>query len=334
MAGAAVVITNYNYARFVGSAIESALAQTVGCEVIVVDDGSTDGSLDIIAGFDKRVGLVAKENGGQASAFNAGFAATEAPVVFFLDGDDRLAPDAVASVLDALDENPAAIRAQFRLGWIDEHGQKIAGSFPEADRRLPGGDLTDRVVANPDDIAWQPTSGNAFRASMLAQLLPMPTEAYRISADHYLSNLSALHGPVVAIERELGSYRVHGANADHRPGFDIGRSRDILERTAVTHGLLIEHGRRLGLSMPADADGFSSLTNAGLRLASYRSQPTDGHPFIDDGWWDLVRAGSRAAMARNDFPLPRRLAALAWVVALATVPTKAIPAVVGRALTR
>ena len=331
---AAVIITNYNYARFVGSAIESALAQTVPCQVVVVDDGSGDDSLDVIAHYQPQVELVAKDNGGQASAFNAGFAAVDAPVVLFLDGDDRLLPTAVAEVVEAFGRDADAGRVQFRLGWIDEHDQAIPGSFPEPGRRLPAGDLTDRLISNPDDIAWQPTSGNAFRATVLKKLLPMPTEPYRISADHYLSNLSALHGPVLAIEEQLGSYRVHGANADHRPGFDVERSRDILTRTAVTNRLLIEHGRPLGFKMPESIDGFRSLSQAGLRLASYRRQPVAGHPFADDDWRGLVASGLRAARGRQDFTPLHRLAAIGWILALATVPSRAIPTVVSMALTR
>jgi glycosyltransferase involved in cell wall biosynthesis len=67
-----IIINNYNYGRFLKQAIESALAQTYRlCEVIVVDDGSTDVSRSVLSGFGEHVVAVLKENGGQASAFNA-----------------------------------------------------------------------------------------------------------------------------------------------------------------------------------------------------------------------------------------------------------------------
>src|SRR5215217_1250210 len=88
-----VVVNNYNYGRFLGEAIDSALAQTYPrTEVVVVDDGSTDDSCSVIAGYDGRVVPVLKENGGQASAFNAGFAASRGDIVIFLDADDYLFP--------------------------------------------------------------------------------------------------------------------------------------------------------------------------------------------------------------------------------------------------
>jgi glycosyltransferase involved in cell wall biosynthesis len=92
---ASVIIASYNYGRFLGDAIESALAQTYApVEVIVVDDGSTDESRNVIARVGDRVQSILKANGGQASAWNAGFAASAGDVVLFLDADDLYRPGA------------------------------------------------------------------------------------------------------------------------------------------------------------------------------------------------------------------------------------------------
>src|SRR5215207_5228480 len=95
-----VVVNNYNYERFLREAIDSALEQTYPhTEVVVVDDGSTDGSREVIAGYGEQVIPVLKENGGQASAFNAGFEASGGEVVIFLDADDYLFPHTVERVV-------------------------------------------------------------------------------------------------------------------------------------------------------------------------------------------------------------------------------------------
>ncbi len=84
-----ILINNYNYGRFLGEAIDSALAQTYrNIEIIVVDDGSTDNSCEIIAGYGDRIIPILKENGGQASAFNAGFAISTGEWIALLDSDD------------------------------------------------------------------------------------------------------------------------------------------------------------------------------------------------------------------------------------------------------
>src|SRR5512140_2792158 len=94
-----IIITNYNYGRFLASAIESALRQRYpAIEVIVVDDGSTDNSREVMGCYEKRIVPVFKQNGGQASSMNAGFSQSHGEIVIFLDADDMLLPGTVERV--------------------------------------------------------------------------------------------------------------------------------------------------------------------------------------------------------------------------------------------
>jgi len=103
---ASVVIPCYNQAHFLGEAIESVLSQTHReHEVIVVDDGSTDESARVAASYD-RVRCLRQRNCGLAAARNAGFSASSGTYVLFLDADDRLLPDALATGIATLDANP------------------------------------------------------------------------------------------------------------------------------------------------------------------------------------------------------------------------------------
>ena len=87
-----IIINNYNYARFLRAAIDSALGQSYQpIEVLVVDDGSTDQSRAIIDSYGDRIRPVLKKNGGQASALNAGFAQSQGDSVIFLDAACRAA---------------------------------------------------------------------------------------------------------------------------------------------------------------------------------------------------------------------------------------------------
>jgi len=88
-----IIISSYNYARFLPQAVESALGQTYSrTEVIIVDDGSTDGSSEVMRQYSGQALLIDKPNGGQASAFNTGFGRSRGEVVIFLDSDDSLYP--------------------------------------------------------------------------------------------------------------------------------------------------------------------------------------------------------------------------------------------------
>src|SRR5690349_12954188 len=124
-----IVVVSYNYAEYLVEAVESALAQTYsGTEVVVVDDGSTDTSREILRAFGNRIRLVLKDNGGETSAVNAGFYASRGDIVMFLDSDDVLDPGAAEAVAAAW--HPNAAKVQFRLVEIDSRGRKRSNGFP------------------------------------------------------------------------------------------------------------------------------------------------------------------------------------------------------------
>jgi glycosyltransferase involved in cell wall biosynthesis len=108
---ASLIIPTFNHARFVGAAIDSALAQTVSAfEIIVVDDGSTDETPAVLARYAARVRVLRQENRGLSAARNAGLAAAHGKFVSFLDADDVMAPTKLAAQLEVLERSHA-------IGW-------------------------------------------------------------------------------------------------------------------------------------------------------------------------------------------------------------------------
>lgn len=210
-----IIVNNYNYGRFLGEAIDSALAQDYpNVEVIVVDDGSTDDSREVISGYGDRVVPVLKENGGQASACNAGFAVSRGEIVFFLDSDDVLLPDAAGRVVAAFRERPDAVKVQFRLWHVDVEGDPTGEITPR--RHWVYGDGWLEYVIKFDSYPVPPTSGNTFSAAALRQIMPVPKEdLYRAGVDYYLNNMSVMLGPVVALKEAHGLYRIHGQSLHH-----------------------------------------------------------------------------------------------------------------------
>lgn len=103
-----IVVANYNYARYLGEALESALAQTHRqVEVIVVDDGSTDDSLAVAGRYPVRI--LAEEHFGVGAARNRGAVAASGVFLMFLDADDRLEPTYVEACLAALQAAPFSV---------------------------------------------------------------------------------------------------------------------------------------------------------------------------------------------------------------------------------
>ncbi|MEL6891289.1 MAG: glycosyltransferase [Actinomycetota bacterium] len=322
-----IVVTNHDYERHVAAAVRSALAQRTDdrdVEVIVVDDGSTDGSLDVLREFGDEITLVTQPNGGQGSAFNAGFATSVGDVIVFLDADDTLEPDLVARLIDRF-ADPRVGRVQFPLRTIDADGRDLGGTIPCAGDDLAAGDLRRELARFPDDLRWQPTTGNAFRRSVLESILPMPTAPYRICADYYLSNLSPLHGEVAVLDRPGGAYRIHGANRHHAEVWTLDAVRSNIVRTHITHRLLIDEATAAGLAgLPTEPDGFASVTALAHRLVSLRLDPA-AHPFPDDHRWQLVRRGVAAARGRFDTSWARRVAMAGWFAVAGTAPTGLVP---------
>jgi glycosyltransferase involved in cell wall biosynthesis len=137
-----IIIINFNYGRFLRQAIDSALDQTYRpVEVVVVDDGSTDCSREIMRSYGDQIVSVLKKNGGQGSAFNFGFAKTSGEIACFLDSDDALLPDAIERII-ALFDPPDIVKVHWPLWIIDSAGART-GRVKEPE--LPEGDFREIV---------------------------------------------------------------------------------------------------------------------------------------------------------------------------------------------
>jgi len=107
MSTVSVIIHTYNNERFMAETVESVLNQTYkDYEIIVVDDGSVDGTRDALMPYMQKIRYHYKENGGIASAKNAGIGLSQAEFVAFLDHDDLWAPDKLQLQMEHFNENP------------------------------------------------------------------------------------------------------------------------------------------------------------------------------------------------------------------------------------
>jgi glycosyltransferase involved in cell wall biosynthesis len=316
-----VLVNNHNYRRFLAAAIDSALGQTYErTETIVVDDGSTDESRDVILRYGSRIGAVLKENGGQASAINLGFERCGGDIVIILDADDRLDPDIAGAVTEAFRAHPDVARVQYRVAVTDAAGRPTGERIPADYVTMPSGDLREGVIRFNNVTWWPPTSGHAFSAETLRRILPMPEEPFHVAVDYYLVRASALCGPIVSLERIGAYYRRHGQNEDSRDRLDLDQVRTQIELTREAHPYLKRFADSIGLaSFAADAAEVDDLRFVAMRMMSLKLDPSR-HPVPDDSLGGLARRGIRVAGTQAHLPYRVRLLAALWFVAILIAP--------------
>jgi len=211
-----VLINNYNYARFLNIAIDSALTQTYSStEVVVVDDGSSDHSREVISRYGNRIVPILKENGGQASSFNAGVSACRGEILCFLDADDFFYPEKVSRVVDAFGAqglNSKPMLVHHLLAVKDVAGGDVGGRAHGKTHQSP---MNLYAFAERYRFLWYeagPTSSISLNRMLADRLFPIPENGVRIWGDDFIVCGASLLGDVYSMAEILGGYRIHGNN--------------------------------------------------------------------------------------------------------------------------
>jgi glycosyltransferase involved in cell wall biosynthesis len=289
-----IIIDNYNYGRYLGAAIDSALAQDyAAAEVIVVDDGSTDDSRAVIAGYGGRVAAVLKDNGGQGSAFNAGFSASQGELVLFLDADDVLLPTALARAVPLFDQ-PDVVKVHWPLWLVDEHGRRTGQMFPGP--TLAEGDQRAHVFrVGPTNLLSAPTSGNVWTRRFLEHVLPLPEALFRNGCDTCMFETAPFFGVLRAVAEPQTLYRQHGHNlhATFSARAKIDRELRFYEHYCR---LLEQYARSRGIAIDREAWRRNSWWHrhaAAIDALAALPRPAEPIVLIDDGTWEIGPIGGR-----------------------------------------
>jgi glycosyltransferase involved in cell wall biosynthesis len=310
-----VLINNYNYGRFLSDAIDSVLNQTYPhIEIIVVDDGSTDESREVISSYGERIISLLKENGGQASAFNAGFSKSRGEIVIFLDADDYLFPEAVEQVVAAW--KPDVVKVQYRLECVDGLKNPI-GFYPEMDVSMDSGDVLP-ILLKKGRYITPVTSGNSFSRTALNKIFPVPETEFCICADAYLVNLIPFYGQIVSIEKPLAAYRIHGNNSWSKNEFGAEQLRKSVEHDLQKYHLIKSKADECKYKTPKKL-GFADYTHLRPRLASLRLDPQN-HPVPSDLPLNLAVSGVWAIWRYSDFNLRKRFTLSMWFIWVGILP--------------
>lgn len=307
-----IVIRNFNYEEYVGDAVDSALAQTYPhVEVVVVDDGSTDGSRRILRTYGDRIRLVTQANGGEGAAANAGFAHARGDIVIFLDSDDVLMPDCAARAVDEM--KPGVTRVHWWMYLIDAGGRLTGHVQPPSPVPRWSFEESMRRFGCIMDVGQ---SFNAYRRAAIEPAFPLDTEGWMRAPDVYLNAVSAAAGETAFIDAPLGGYRVHARNLSLINSLDVAKNHYSLRIIPQLHKELIallgpDRTKEIGLSLP--------LVHWRNRLASYRLSPGN-HPYPNDSRAELVARNIELIRKRIWTSLPRQAVLVAGTLALAYLP--------------
>ncbi len=217
------LIDTYNQERFIAEAIESVLAQDFPAsemEILVVDDGSTDSTPEIVRRYGERVRHIRKENGGQASALNLGFAEARGEIVAMLDGDDVWLRNKISRVaVEFANEPDAVVVCHPYITWLCDQNVEIEDqTFHPVRGKMP---LGQEDLLRYGDYG---TCGMALRREAASPLFPLP-EGLKIYADTYLVFLAIFVGKVVGIRECLTKYRYHSSNLAAFRESDAGKEK-------------------------------------------------------------------------------------------------------------
>lgn len=294
-----VVITNFNYGRYVAQAVRSIAAQSYpNYECVIVDDVSADDSLQVIGQTlqelaDSRFSLFRNPvNTGQMGAMKAGLARANGKFIVFVDADDVLLPEFLLQHVRAhLNAARSAGTSSSDTIQIDETGAMVEGTYPIFPKTRPAASrkgaplreasfgtmtadgVTPAATENPavrfigrrtDGWHGVATSGFVFRKDLIDLIMPADTEPLRVCADGYLVRFAHYIAGTLTIEAALGCYRVHGSNlwaTNPHLGGGHQLGNYSLKQIAATNDLMVRHLRanREAFQKTLGANGTASM---------------------------------------------------------------------------
>lgn len=250
-----VIVPSFNHARYLRECLDSVLSQGhPATELIVVDDGSSDGSLDILKSYGDRLRLLRQQGGRQARARNLALAVARGELVAFLDSDDRWRAGRLGAAVAAFRAQPQAALVWADHAFIDDRGR------PLGERRWvsPGGDFRRVLIAgNPICNATV-----TVRRDVLDEIGGFDEAAPRVCDGAAWTQIAARGHRFVHLPQVLLDYRLHGDNDSARFA-PMTHDRDTALLAAAQ--AYVQHGV---LATPAD---LAWLRGALLRQFAFRA---------------------------------------------------------------
>lgn len=272
-----VVVTSYNYGRYVGAALESVRAQTCGdFECVIVDDGSTDNSIEVIESFltDPRFRLVRQRNGGVSNARNVAIDLARGEFIAFLDADDLWRPTKLEQQLARFCDNPALGVVFTRRTIIDAND----GPRPCGDSQPPAGEVVGPLFRQ-NFVCFS----SAMVRTEAAVRVGGFDERLGLAVDYDFWLRVARHYPFGVVDEPLVAYRVgHGVNLSRRQRERYHVALYVMRRferhfdaasSRLTHAEIARAEAETFANLGVLSRGFSRRTAAGWLLRALCVDP-------------------------------------------------------------
>jgi len=274
------LIDTFNHERFIERAVTSVLEQDFPpseMEVLVVDDGSSDATPEILARFAPRVRLLRKPNGGQASAFNFAIPQARGEIIAFLDGDDWWAPGKLARVSETMRAEGGVSLVGHGITEVrldaSTHTELLRETFRFRADTVAGARLFRKRKS------FLGTSRMTLRAEMVRGFLPVPEELV-VEADEYLFTLAAVASSVMVLPESLVFYRIHNHNLFYATSFS---QKGFQRMKRIMTALAVELDREL-TRRKLGPDVIETL------LEEIRAEAKRLCLLVDGGWpWETVQ---------------------------------------------
>ena len=248
-----IVTPSYNQAAYLEDTIRSVLEQDYEpIEYVVVDDGSTDGSVEILRRYEDRLtAAIRQQNAGQVAALNRGFARTHGELMGYLNSDDTLLPGAVARLAAELERDPQLLLVYGDALYTDEHGRRT-GYLPSREFDVAA------MVRACDNHVVQPST--LWRREAWERFGPLNEDGWYFFDFEFFLRFPPER--VKRIPEPLSTYRIHSAaKSTGAAGTRLARDHARLAETFFTGDALPEAAR------PAARQGRASAYLLGAEFA-------------------------------------------------------------------